>query len=332
MRAFITGLAGPRLTGDERRFLRDAAPWAIILFRRNIETPDQLRDLIDDCRSTLGRDALVFVDQEGGRVQRLRPPHWPAYPAARAIGDLYRRDPEAGREAAWLSGRLLAADLRAVGMTADCFPVLDIAFPETHEAIGDRAYGTTAEEVGTLGRAAAEGLCAGGVQPVIKHIPGHGRARADSHHSLPVVDTARDVLSSTDFAPFRSLCDLPMAMTAHVVYSAIDPDAPATTSAGMIGGIIREEIGFANLLMSDDVSMGALSGTIGARSRTAIAAGCDIILHCNGDMAEMVEVAEVVPDLAGDAAARAARADAVPEPDATDLVAARARFAALLPG
>jgi beta-N-acetylhexosaminidase len=275
----------------------------------------------------------VLVDQEGGRVQRLGPPHWPAYPPGAAFARLYAMDRPAGLRAAWLGARLIAADLAALGIDVDCAPVADVPVSGADPVIGDRAYGATPEQVATLAGAVAEGLLAGGILPVLKHVPGHGRATADSHKKLPVVTAERAALERTDFAAFRALAHLPMGMTAHVVFAAIDPMAPATTSAVMIGEVIRGSIGFDGLLMSDDISMGALSGAIGARSQAAIAAGCDVVLHCSGSLAEMEEVAAAVPILAGDAARRAAAAltlRAAGEP--IDVRAARAEFAALLGG
>jgi beta-N-acetylhexosaminidase len=331
-RAFITGLAGLTLTPDERAFLREAAPWGVILFKRNIDNPPQVAGLIDSCRDVLGWHAPVLIDQEGGRVQRLGPPQWPKYPPGATYGEIYDRSPQAGLAAARLGARLIAADLHQLGIDVDCLPVADLPVAGADAVIGDRAYGETAEKVSALGAAAAEGLRAGGVLPVFKHIPGHGRATADSHQRLPVVDVDRRTLEATDFAPFRALRELPLAMTAHIVFTAIDPLAPATTSAAMIE-VIRMVIGFDGALMSDDISMGALDGTIGARSRAAIAAGCDLVLHCNGRFDEMQAVAAAVPVLSGEAGRRTAAALAsrrAPEP--IDLAAARATFSDMLGG
>lgn len=331
-RAFITGLAGPRLTPDERSFLRDADPWGLILFKRNIDDATQVAQLVDTFRRVIGRRAPVLIDQEGGRVQRLGPPHWPAYPPGAFYGEFHERDREVGLKAAWLGARLIAADLNALGIDVDCLPVADVPARGADPVIGDRAYGDTPAKVAAIARAVADGLLAGGVLPVLKHIPGHGRAMADSHERLPVVQADRDTLEATDFAPFRALSDLPLAMTAHIVFTAIDPLAPATTSGAMIS-VIRGAIGYGGLLMSDDIAMGALAGSIGARSRAAIAAGCDIVLHCNGRLAEMQEVAEVVPGLSGEAERRADAALAVRrEPEAFDVESARAAFAELLAG
>lgn len=290
-RAAILGCAGPDLSADERAFFRDADPLGFILFARNIDTPERARRLTDDLRSCVARgDAPVLIDQEGGRVARLRPPHWRKAPPAWLLGELYARDPEKGLLATKLNAHLLAADVLSAGCDVDCLPVLDIAFAETHAVIGDRAYAAQPEPVAALGRAAAEGLMAEGVIAVIKHIPGHGRALVDSHLSLPTVTASRAELECTDFLPFKLLSDLPWAMTAHVLYEAIDPEAALTVSAVGVRDIIRGHVGFEGLLLSDDLSMQALGGTLGARAGRALAAGCDIALHCNGKMDEMIEV------------------------------------------
>lgn len=303
--AFITGIAGEVLSPAEAAFLRSAAPAGLILFSRNCVSHEQIRRLIGDVREAVGGgDLLVLIDQEGGRVQRLRPPLGRALPAAQAYADLYAEDPEVAREAAFHAARLLADDLKALGINTDCAPVLDVPVPGAHDVIGDRAYGAEPQQVIALARAVAEGFMAGGVLPVIKHIPGHGRATQDSHHALPVVTEAHGVLSATDFAPFTALADMPAAMTAHVVFSAIDPSEPASTSRRVTQEIIRGEIGFDGLLMSDDLSMKALSGTFAERARAVLAAGSDLVLHCNGGLAEMEEVAAAVPALSGDALRR----------------------------
>ncbi|HYZ45375.1 MAG TPA: beta-N-acetylhexosaminidase [Xanthobacteraceae bacterium] len=331
VRAFITGLAGTTLSPAERAFVREREPWGFIIFKRNVETPSQLRRLIGAVREVAGRNVPVLVDQEGGRVQRLGPPHWPSYPPGAAYGRLYDRETADGIRAAYLGARLIAADLAAVGIDVDCLPVADVPASGADPIIGDRAYGQSADKVSALARAAADGLLEGGVLPVLKHIPGHGRATADSHHALPVVETDQDTLRKSDFAAFRSLSDLPLGMTAHVVYTAIDPIAPATTSVTLVRDVIRGWLGFAGLLMSDDISMGALSGSIEARARAAIAAGCDVILHCSGELAEMHAVASAVPVLTGEAAARAdaalGRRGKVPK---DDLAALRAEWEALI--
>jgi beta-N-acetylhexosaminidase len=291
MRAAILGGAGPSQSADERAFFRDADPLGFILFGRNIETPEQALRLTEDLRSCVARaEAPVLIDQEGGRVARLRPPHWRKAPPARLLGELYARNPESGLEATRLNSRLLAADVASIGCDVDCLPVLDIGFPETHAAIGDRAYAGQPEQVAALGRAAAEGLLAEGVMPVIKHMPGHGRATVDSHLSLPKVTVSRDLLERSDFLPFKFLADLPWGMTAHVLYEAIDPTAAMTISARGVQNVIRDHIGFDGLLLSDDLSMQALGGSLGERAARALTAGCDIALHCNGRMDEMREV------------------------------------------
>jgi beta-N-acetylhexosaminidase len=333
-RAFIVGVGGPRLGADERAFLRDADPWGLILFARNVNTPDQVRALTGDFRETVGRDDVpVLIDQEGGRVQRLGPPHWPEYPAGAAYGRLYDRDPELGIAAARLGARLIAADLAALGITVDCMPLADMPVPGADSIIGDRAYGGSVEKVAAIGAAVARGLREGGVLPVLKHIPGHGRAGVDSHYSLPVVSTERAVLEEADFAAFRRLAELPLGMTAHVVFTAIDPVAPATISATMVRQVIRGSIGFDGLLMTDDISMQALSGTLGERAAAAIAAGCDVALHCNGDLKEMQAVAGAVPMLDGNSRRRAAAALSWVRPAAPiDAAAARAEFSAMIAG
>jgi beta-N-acetylhexosaminidase len=306
LRAVIFGCEGPELTPRERAFFAEAEPWGFVLFARNIETPDQLRRLTGDLRACLGREAPILVDQEGGRVARLRGPHWrewqPALEQCRALPD-----PGLRARAMRLRYRLIAAELRAVGIDMNAAPVLDVVGPATHPIILSRAYSEDPAEVAGIGRAVAEGLLEGGVLPVMKHAPGQGRAARDSHLALPVVDAPRAALAALDFAPFRALKDLPVAMTAHVVYSAIDTQAPGTLSARVIGAI-RGEIGFEGLLLTDDLSMQALSGPFAERAARALAAGCDILLHCNGDPGEMLALAEAAPLLAGAAAARAERA------------------------
>jgi beta-N-acetylhexosaminidase len=326
-RAFIAGLAGLTVSADERAFLKDARPWGLIVFKRNVSDPAQLSDLIRSFRDAVDWPAPVLVDQEGGRVQRLGPPRWPAYPPGAAYGALYDKEPALGLSAARLAGHLIAADLNAVGIDVDCLPIADVPVPGADAIIGDRAYGTEPGKVAAISGAVAAGLQAGGVLPVLKHLPGHGRATADSHHRLPVVETDRATLESTDFAAFKPLADLPLGMTAHVVFSAIDPLAPATTSVTMVQQVIRDFIGFRGLLMSDDISMGALSGTLRQRSEAAVVAGCDVVLHCNGNLTEMIEVAGAVPELTGEAAARATRAlDARHAGEDFDVAAARRTF------
>jgi beta-N-acetylhexosaminidase len=310
--ALIAGVAGTALTPKERDFLKEVRPAGLILFARNLESHAQIRALTDAMREAVGAtDLLVLVDQEGGRVQRLRPPLGRALPPAAVYGQLYAQDPERARTAAFAVARLLADDLIALGINTDCAPVLDVPVKGSHQIIGDRAYGTVPEQVAALGRAVAEGFMAGGVLPVIKHIPGHGRATKDSHLALPVVAESRAVLSATDFAPFKALADMPAAMTAHVVFKSIDPDQPASTSARVTAEIIRAEIGFDGLLMSDDLSMRALSGAMRARAERVVAAGSDLVLHCNGDLGEMQAAAAGTPPLRGRAGERFERALAV---------------------
>ena len=330
--ACILGCAGPLLSPEETAFFRAVQPWGFILFRRNVETPDQVRGLCAALRSTVDRaDAPILIDQEGGRVQRLGPPHWPRYPTGAAYAAHAANDPLTAKALVRLGARLIAEDLRTLGITVDCAPVLDVPVRGAHDVIGDRAFGETAMSVAALGRAQAEGLIAGGVLPVIKHIPGHGRSMNDSHLELPVVDADRAALE-TDFAPFRVLSDMPMAMTAHVVYPAIDAKNPATTSKAALR-LIREDLGFGGLIMSDDLSMKALSGDFAARARRSLRAGCDVVLHCNGSMDEMKAVVAGTKALSGSAKHRAlaalARIPRTPEP--MDEVEARARFAAAFP-
>jgi beta-N-acetylhexosaminidase len=305
--AFICGLSGAALTEEERAFLREARPWGVILFRRNVESRARLRALTDSVRDALGDGAApILVDQEGGRVQRLAPPHWRGYPSAATFARA-ASSAEGAARLAWLGARLIADDLREVGISIDCLPVLDAPQPGAHGVIGDRAYGENPESIARIGRAAARGLLDGGILPVMKHIPGHGRARADSHLELPVVEASRAELELVDFAPFIANADLPIAMTAHVVYTALDPVMPGTLSKAVIR-VIREAIGFDGLLVTDDLSMKALQGNFRQRAEAAIAAGCDIVLHCNGDLDEARAVAEGAPVLAGRALARADKA------------------------
>lgn len=335
VQAAILGCSGPELTREEAAFYRDVRPWGFILFARNLEEPDQVRRLTYALRRSVDReDAPILIDQEGGRVQRLRPPHWRRYPPGRAYGQIGGDDPLVGREMARLGARLIAHDLLSLGINVDCIPVLDVPAPDGHEIIGDRAYSDSPNRVAQLGRAAAEGLIAGGVLPVIKHMPGHGRARADTHLELPVVETPWRELSERDFAPFKALSDMPMAMSAHVIYAAVDRRRPATTSKKVFREVIRGAIGFEGLIMTDDLSMNALAGDFTDRARGALAAGCDMILHCNGDLAEMKAVMKGTGSLKGKSERRAkaalARLPKAVEP--IDLAEAVARFEATFQG
>ncbi|MGL4288673.1 MAG: beta-N-acetylhexosaminidase, partial [Phreatobacter sp.] len=316
----------------ERDFIRAERPWGFILFKRNVDTPAQVVRLVGELRDVLGEaDAPVLIDQEGGRVQRLGPPHWPAYPPGAVFGALYDAGPKLGLRAARLSNRLIASDLAELGITVDCLPLADVPVAGADNVIGNRAYGTEPAKVAAIARAVTEGLEQGGILPVLKHIPGHGRATADSHFRLPRVDAPQDELERTDFAAFVPLADLPMAMTAHVVFSALDPAHPATTSATIIERVIRGSIGFQGLLMSDDVSMNALAGSIAERTRSIVVAGCDMVLHCNGKLDEMREVADHAPELSGMALERALRAlGSRKRPAPFDRMAARAELDALV--
>jgi beta-N-acetylhexosaminidase len=331
-RAFITGVSGTELGTAERAFIADTRPWGFILFKRNVETPEQVTSLVRELRDAAGEPgAPVLIDQEGGRVQRLGPPNWPIYPAGAVFGALYDIDSALGLSAARLSARLIAADLADLGITVDCLPLADVPVAGADAVIGNRAYGTEPGKVAAIARAVTDGLEQGGVLPVLKHIPGHGRATADTHFKLPVVDTSRQELERSDFAAFQPLADLPMAMTAHVVFSALDPAQPATTSATMVEEVIRGVIGFQGLLMSDDVSMNALVGSLAERTRAIFAAGNDIVLHCNGKLDEMRDVARETPELSGKALERGRKALASRKaPKPFDRVAARSELDALI--
>jgi beta-N-acetylhexosaminidase len=308
IRSFISGCEGTQLSPAEISFFHERNPWGLILFKRNCETPAQIKTLTSAFRDAVGRkDAPVFIDQEGGRVQRLGPPsnYWRKYPSARAFGDLYAKNPVAALRTARHVGRLMAEDLIEIGITADCLPVLDVPQAGAHDVIGNRAYSLHIEQVMALARAHTAGLMDGGVLPVMKHIPGHGRSEVDSHHNLPVVNAKREELERVDFPPFAAFADAPMAMTAHVIYTAFDKTAPATLSRKIIKSVIREQIGFRGLLITDDLSMKALSGTLAEKCSKALSAGCDMLLHCNGKLDEMQEVAAAAGDLKGRALRRA---------------------------
>lgn len=327
----IFGCEGPTLSASERQFFRDADPLGFILFARNCETPAQITRLVAELRESIGRaDAPVLIDQEGGRVARLKPPHFAAIPAAAEIAALGGVRARAG---AWLAARLIADDLSQLGITVDCAPVLDLPVTGADPVIGDRAWGNEPLIVAENGLAVCDGLLAGGVLPVIKHIPGHGRATVDSHRALPVVETPRGTLDSTDFAPFRALASMPWAMTAHVLYTAIDPDRPATLSPRVIADVIRAGIGFDGVLLCDDLSMAALGGKIEMRARDALQAGCDLVLHCNGILDEMTAIAGALGSMSEIASRRVAAAEARRHaPGAFDRYAAERELAALLAG
>ncbi len=330
--AVIFGCEGHALTDWERDFFADSNPLGFILFARNCESPEQIRALVSELRDSIGRgDAPVLIDQEGGQVARLKPPQWRAAPAAARFGLMARRDQALADQAVRLNARLIATELMDLGITVDCAPVLDLPTPGADEVIGDRAFGADPELVAELGRAFCDGLLAGGVLPVIKHIPGHGRARVDTHYALPVVETPRAELEVSDFRPFAALADAPWAITGHLIYAAIDPDNPATMSRAVIDEVIRGAIGFDGVLVTDDLSMQALSGDFVARAANSLAAGCDLVLHCNGEPEEMTEVARGVTALSAAAERRLAAAAARPEtPEAVDAAALAARLERLL--
>jgi beta-N-acetylhexosaminidase len=325
----IFGCEGATLSASEWQFFRDVDPLGFILFARNCETPAQIKRLVAELRESVGRgDAPILIDQEGGRVARLKPPHFPAYPAAAKIAAL---GGVCARSAAWLTARLIADDLGQLGITVDCAPVLDVPVSGADPIIGDRAWGNEPRIVAENGLAVCDGLMAGGVLPVIKHIPGHGRATVDSHRALPVVETPRADLDSTDFAPFRALSGMPWAMTAHVLYTAIDPDRPATLSTRVITEVIRAGIGFDGVLLCDDLSMAALGGKIETRAWDALQAGCDLVLHCNGIFDEMEAIAGAIGPMSEAASRRVTAAEARRHaPGAFDRYAAERELAALL--
>jgi len=331
-RAAVFGCRGLYLTESETAFFRDADPFGFILFKRNVETPDQLSQLTDEMRAAVGRDDVpVLVDQEGGRVQRLGPPHWRRAPAAERFGALWQASPAAGCEAAYLNARLIGADLYACGITVDCAPDADLREPGAHDVIGDRSFGSDVDCVVALARETARGLLDAGLLPVVKHVPGHGRVEVDSHLDLPVVNAAKADLAARDLQVFRELSGLPLMMTAHILFTEIDPDAPATQSARVIDGIVRAEIGFDGLLFSDDLSMNALTGSLGERAARSLAAGVDVAVHCNGDMAEMQDVAAHVGPIAEQGWARWQKAEATRiAPVPLDEKAALARLNELL--
>jgi beta-N-acetylhexosaminidase len=325
-KAFISGCAGKALSGAERELFAAERPCGLILFARNVESPEQLSALVASFKEAVGSDdVLVLVDQEGGRVQRLRPPHWRNMPPARCYGDLYETDPEAARRAASAGARLMASELHPLGINVNCTPCIDVPQKGAHDIIGDRGFSTDPAVVIALGRAVMEGTLAGGVLPVIKHVPGHGRALADSHLALPRIDAPTDALEAVDFLPFQALRDAPLAMTAHVLLPQFDEQRPATVSPVIMGQLIRDRLGLTGLVMSDDIGMKALKGSFAARTRAVAEAGCDVVLHCSGRLSEMIEVAEAAPPLEGIAAERFAEArGCLHEPEPFDAAEAMA--------
>ena len=336
-KACILSVAGIELTAGEAALFRSAAPWGVILMGRSCQSRMQVRQLVADIWDAIGRQCLIFIDQEGGRVARLKAPEWPVFPSAATYAEIFAVDPERGLEATWLGHRLMAEELSSLSIHADCAPVLDVPVPGASDVIGDRAFGTDAVSAAELARAALDGLRAGGVVGVIKHMPGHGRSMADSHVELPRVVAGQSELA-TDFDAFTRLQDAPMAMTAHISYDTYDAGVPATLSKTMIQTVIRERIGFDGLLMTDDLGMNALGGSLSERGTRAIAAGCDVLLHCSGFLkdpqailAEMTEVADIAPVLAGKSAARAGIAENfASESEPIELAPAWARFKTLL--
>lgn len=327
----VLGCSALRLTDGERRFFAALRPLGFILFARNCDNPDQVRELVGELRAAIDcREAPVMIDQEGGRVARLKPPHWRSPPAASLFGEIYARQPAAAREAARLNARLIADDLGQLGIDVDCAPVLDLPTADAHDIIGDRAFAARPEPMAALARAFCEGLADGGVAPVIKHIPGHGRARADSHVTLPVVEASESDLLSRDAEPFRQLNDSPWAMTAHVLYSAIDARRPATVSPTVVSRVMRGAIGFEGVLISDDIGMAALGGTFAERGGAALAAGCDVILHCSGKLDEMRQAADGLTPTSPKAGQRLERALARTKPRSFDRALALARLSSLL--
>jgi beta-N-acetylhexosaminidase len=330
--AAIYGCEGLDLSAAEADFFRAADPFGFILFARNCQTPDQIRELVTALRESVGRpEAPVLIDQEGGRVARLKPPQWRAAPPASYFGRMASHDRARAHEALRINTTLLAAELADLGIDVDCVPLLDLHFLGAHDVIGDRAFGGDPDLVADLGRIVCETMLEGGVMPVAKHIPGHGRARVDSHHELPVVDTSAAELEASDFRPFQALADAPWGMTAHVIYTALDDAAPATTSRKVIDNVIRGWIGFDGLLLSDDLSMQALSGSLGERATASLAAGCDVALHCNGKPEEMEQVAVAVGPLTAEAKRRIAAARArLGKPEPVDQAALQRRLDGLM--
>lgn len=330
--AGIFGFSGVSLTAEERAFFKDVRPYGYILFARNCESPDQVRALTASLRDLHGDASLpILIDQEGGRVARLKPPKWRSFPPAKVFATLAKANLQDATRATYLNARMIAHELQSLGINVNCAPVADLNIPGAHDIIGDRAFGESPEDVAVLAGAQAQGLMDGCVIPVVKHIPGHGRALADSHEALPVVETLLDELKRSDFVPFKVLNHLPMAMTAHVVYTAIDAERPATLSPWAVN-MIRNYIGFSGLLMSDDLSMKALSGDFAERTRGALSAGCDVVLHCNGDMQEMQAIAHALPPMSAQALGRSEKAFARVAMTETDLQVAEMELKALLNG
>ena len=335
MQAAIYGLAGCELTAEECGFFRDARPAGYILFRRNIESRQQLRALTDAIRDLEGHDEVpILIDQEGGRVARMRPPEWPAFPSGEAFDQLYQLAPSSAVEAARVNARALGLMLHEAGVNVDCLPMLDVRQPGATDIVGDRALGAEPMQVASLGKAILDGLRSAGTLGVIKHIPGHGRALVDSHHELPIVEAGEDELA-IDLEPFERLRDAPMGMTSHLLYTAWDAERPASQSPTVIHDIIRERIGFDGFLMSDDIGMEALAGDHGQRATACVAAGCDVALHCDGKMENMLLVADAVGELSPEAEARLARAMAMrftpdDEMDFAEAVAKRDALLALV--
>jgi beta-N-acetylhexosaminidase len=335
MQAAIYGLSGTELTADERDFFRDARPVGYILFKRNIESKQQLRALTDAIRDLEGHDEVpILIDQEGGRVARMRPPEWPAFPSGEAFDQLYRLAPSSAIEAARVNARALGLMLHDVGVNVDCLPMLDVRQPGASDIVGDRALGSEPMQVAALGKAILDGLASAGALGVIKHIPGHGRALVDSHHELPVVEASEEELT-VDLEPFERLREAPMGMTSHILYSAWDADRPASQSPFVIQEIIRLRIGFDGFLMSDDIGMEALAGDHGERAAACVTAGCDVALHCDGKLENMLLVANAVGEISPEGAARLARAMAMrftpdDEMDFAEAVAKRDALLALV--
>ena len=327
--AYILGPHGPLLSDREAGFFREADPWGFILFQRNCQSPDQLRRLTDALRASVGRDAPILIDQEGGRVQRMRAPHWREY--LPPLDQVERAGEDAAR-AMYLRACLIGAELRDVGIDVNCIPSCDIATKQTHAFLRNRCYGTSAGQVTANAKATADGLMAAGCLPVMKHAPGHGRASLDSHFELPRIDVPLSELMATDFAPFRALGDLPMAMTAHIVIPEVDPSRPVTQSSEGVA-LLRQSLGIRGLLMTDDISMNALEGTVVERGQRALQAGCDLVLHCNGNLDEMIALPDALGSMTADAAARADAALAAKRsPEAIDIRALETELEALQAG